>query len=75
MERNIYTCISDPEGDALTTIIDWYDDEERDVNRLGRVKKIVEPTGAWTLYEYTDDGFNSKETTGWLDGVRKIPVR
>gem|GEM_PF-1287442 len=58
--------IVDPEGAALATATDYYD-ETAPQGSVGRIKSIIQPDGGWARYEYDEQGRTTVEIHAWLD--------
>ena len=56
--------VLDPNGAALTTRWEYYDDPAA-AGSYKKLKKMVEPTGKWTRYEYDDQGRRTLVLRPW----------
>ena len=57
--------VEDPDGASRTTTYSYYDDEV-ETGKFGKFSLIVEPTGAWTKYDYAASGsprFSNNDTS------------
>lgn len=60
--------ILDPDGDALTTVYDYYDSEPNDGTSYGLLRSITEPSGSWTQYKYDAEGRVTEIFRQFLNG-------
>jgi len=58
--------VTDPDGAALVTTTDYYDDPEQEGSR-GRIASRVNPDGSWQRFVYDDQGRLLQTIAPWLD--------
>lgn len=58
--------ITDPDGEALSTKTEYYNDAQNP-GSYGRIAKRINPDGSWVKYEYDEQGRKTARITPWLD--------
>jgi len=58
--------IEDPDGEALTTYIEYYTDAS-ETGRYGNVRQEIRPDGSWIRYDYDTQGRKTSEIRPWQD--------
>ena len=56
-----------PQGPALTTQWFYFDNAQTNGVNYGKVKLAIQPSGAWTSYQYATNGFIIKEVSQFLN--------
>ena len=64
--EEIIKIVEDPDGVALTTTRDWYQDP-CDSGSCGNLASQINPDGSWVKYEYDSPGRKIVEIRSWLD--------
>ena len=64
--EEIIETMDDPDGFALTTTTNWYEDPA-DAGSCGKTMSQVNPDGSWVKYEYDSQGRKILEIRSWLD--------
>ncbi|MGD9159530.1 MAG: hypothetical protein PVG39_14050 [Desulfobacteraceae bacterium] len=64
--EEIIEIVEDPDGDALTTIREWYQDPCA-AGSCGNLAMQTSPDGSWVKYEYDSMGRKSVVIRSWLD--------
>ncbi|MEZ5276819.1 MAG: RHS repeat-associated core domain-containing protein [Opitutaceae bacterium] len=65
--RSLVETVADPDGDALTATIAYYDDPLSDGAAFGQIRLRTDPTGHWFRYEYNDEGRISRLVEPFLN--------
>ncbi len=64
--EEVIKTVNDPAGAALNTITDYYQGTGN--SKIdGKIKRVTNPDGSWTRYEYDDKGRRLKEIHPWLN--------
>jgi len=66
--------IIDPDGDALTTTKNYYEEPSCPAGSCGRIESQVNPDGSWIRYEYDSDGRKTAEISSWLNAPAGSPA-
>ena len=67
--RELIQSVVDPDGTALTTIRNFYDNSITDGGAYGKLKSITTPGGGWATYQYDADGRITKTVEPFLDAA------
>lgn len=57
--------VRDPDGVARKTVWDYYNDDDNDGWRYGKLKSRIDPTGHWEVYDYDALGRTTKTVSSW----------
>jgi RHS repeat-associated protein len=58
-----------PQGPALTTQWSYYDNAAADGVNFGKLRMVIQPSGAWTAYQYATNGWLTKEVSQFLNAA------
>ncbi|MGO8931763.1 MAG: RHS repeat domain-containing protein [Limisphaerales bacterium] len=58
-----------PQGPALTSQWFYFDNPQTDGTNYGKIKMAIQPSGAWTAYQYDTNGWPTKEVSQFLNAL------
>ncbi len=67
--RELIQSIIDPDGAALATVRNFYDNATTDGGAYGKLKSMTTPGGGWATYQYDGNGKLAKTVEPFLDAA------